>query len=436
VTDANSVFEAFLPYANVERGQNVGVFRLDRMQALCQLAGHPETSFKSVHVAGSKGKGSVSAMLASIIAADGHRVGLYSSPHVLEFKERIQIFGEDIPDAVFVQAGEKIARFLADWENSTLAGLGLPTFFELITLLSFMVFRERLCEWAVIETGLGGRLDSTNVILPEASVLTAIELEHVEYLGHSIPEIAFEKAGIIKGGRPAFAGRMRPEALEVMRRRAAELGSPFLYAPDHYRVDGVLPAPGAMRARIVAEDASGIERSLNLEMKLSGRVQAENAALAACVALGLFPGIRDGILVEGLNRANLPARFQELSADPPVVADGAHTPDSVALCLENWLALHGKGGSLVFGCAADKDSQAMAKILAAAFDRVIVTAPGSFKKSSPIKVFDDFRSESKTLILEPDTRRALALAQGNKAKTLITGSFYLAAEAIKYFTGR
>lgn len=436
MTDANSVFEAFLPYANLERGQSVGTFRLDRMRALCDLAGHPEASFRSVHVAGSKGKGSVSAMLASVIAAQGFRVGLYTSPHVIEFKERIQVVGEEIPDSAFLECGERIARFLSDWEKSSHAELGPPTFFELVTLLSFMVFRERRCEWAVIEVGLGGRLDSTNVILPEASVLTAIELEHTEYLGHTIPDIAFEKAGIIKPGRAAFAGKMRSEALEVMRRRAEELGSPFVYAPERSRVESAAPTPRGMVASLVLVDRAGAERRLDLSLRLSGRIQAENAALAACVAVELFPGIGDDALIGGLDRATVPARFQLLSEDPPVVADGAHTPDSAALCLETWLALYGPGGTLVFGCAADKDSKAMASILADSFDRVIVTAPGSFKKSSPIGAFEDFRSGSRTLVLEPDTRRALKLAREKGEKTLITGSFYLAAEAIKLFTGR
>jgi dihydrofolate synthase / folylpolyglutamate synthase len=436
VKDANSVFETFLPYANLERGQPVGAFRLDRMRALCEDTGNPQNSFKSVHVAGSKGKGSVSAMLASVIAANGLRVGMYSSPHVLEYKERISLAGEEISDSVFVAEGEKIFLILSAWEKSPQADLGLPTFFELVTLLSFMVFRSLKCDWAVIETGLGGRLDSTNVIIPEASVLTAIELEHTEYLGDSIPAIAGEKAGIIKAGKKVFAGRMRPEALAVMRDRACELGAQFRYVPEHSNIEDIRLEKGATRARVVIRGDADRPRRLDLALRLSGRIQAENAALAASVAIGLFPAIPDSVLVEGLDRASLQARFQALRADPPVVVDGAHTPDSAALCLENWLALYGRGGTLVFGCAIDKDSQAMAKVLGGLFDRVIVTSPGNFKKSSPIAIFNAFRAESAALMLEPDTRKALALAEQGKEKTLITGSFYLAAEAIRYFTGR
>lgn len=435
--DANSVFESFLPYANLERGQSVGVFRLDRMEALCALTGRPQDSFRSVHVAGSKGKGSVSAMIASAIAAGGARVGLYTSPHVVEYRERIRVLGEDIPDSVFVSEGERIARLLCGWERTPHARLGPPTFFELVTLLGFLVFRSSGCQWAVIETGLGGRLDSTNVIVPEASVLTAIELEHTEYLGGSIEEIAGEKAGIIKPGRPAFAGNMRPEALSVMRARAGETGADFLYAPDRTALESVEVGEDSTKARIRLRGRDGRNRILDLRLRLPGRVQAENAALAAVVLDSLFPDMPDGLLAEGLGLARLPARFQLLRVDPPFVADGAHTPVSASLCLETWLSLYGEDGLLVFGCAADKDVKSMAGILGGHFGKIIVTSPGSFKKSSPLAAFEAFRGScGGALVLEPDTLHALRLAWDSGRKALAVGSFYLAAEAVKAFTGR
>lgn len=432
---ASEVFEAFLPYANLERGQPVGAFRLDRMRALCGDFGNPETAFKSIHVAGSKGKGSLCAMLASVLDVSGRKTGLYSSPHILEYSERISLAGAPMPEEIIVGEGEKIARFLGTWEKSPHASLGPPTFFELVTLLAFLCFRESRCEWAVIETGLGGRLDSTNVIMPEAAVLTAIELEHTEYLGNSIEEIAAEKAGIIKPGTMVFSGRMRPAALAVMEAKAAQARATLYSAQELCRSSGVRVGAEGTRALISVRKEDGGERSISVSLSLTGTIQAENAALAALVVDRLLPEIGDEALVQGLSRTVLQARFQLLRCEPAVVADGSHTPDSIKLCLESWLTLHGPGGILVFGCAADKDAIGMAKALEGAFDRVIVTSPGSFKKSSPIAVFDAFRGKCASLSLEPDTAKALALANGYGQKILVTGSFYLAAEAIRFFTG-
>jgi dihydrofolate synthase/folylpolyglutamate synthase len=432
---SREVFDLFLPFANLERGQAVGVFRLDRMRALCALFGHPESSFKSIHVAGSKGKGSVSAMLASVLDASGRKTGLYTSPHILDYSERISLGPAPMPEGIIIGEGEKIARALGEWEKSPHAELGPPTFFELVTLLAFLCFRAAGCAWAVIETGLGGRLDSTNVIMPEASVLTAIELEHTDYLGNSIVAIAGEKAGIIKPGRPVFCGRMREEALAVMEKKARDESAPFFAAKDIASLEEVRLLPEGTEALLSLKRPVGEPRSLGLRLSLSGSIQAENAALAAMVIDALFPDAADGDLCRGLGRVRLPARFQRLREAPALVVDGSHTPDSVRLCGETWKALYGPGGILVFGCAADKDARGMALALQGLFGRVIVTTPGTFKKSSPLAVFEAFRGSCPSLILEPDTRKALALAESGGDRILVAGSFYLAAEAIRFFTG-
>ncbi len=433
----DALFESFLPYANLERGQSVGVFRLDRMRTLCELTGMPQDSFKTIHVAGSKGKGSLCALLASILEEGGEKTGLYASPHLLDYSERISLAGKALEPQILLAEGEKITQLLKDWEKITPKELGPPTFFELITLLAFLSFRAAGCSWAVIETGLGGRLDSTNVIIPQASVITSIELEHTEYLGSTLAAIAGEKAGIIKAGRPVFSGRMKEEARSVIRARAESLGCPYHYGEDVCGAEIAGLGWEGMDARLEVRGQGGKRRELALRMGLLGRVQAENAALAALVIDRIRPDIGDPALCRGISSTRLPGRFQLIDTRPPLVIDGSHTPDSLALCLETWIALAGPGGSLVFGCAADKDVAAMAALARGKFERIIITGIGSFKASNPEGVLEAFQESSRglelELAMELDLGRALSRAREGGRPSLVCGSFYLAGLVLRLF---
>ena len=222
--DLEGLYSRLLGYVNVERGQKAEL-KLDLMRELCSALGDPQSSCPSIHVAGSKGKGSVSIMAARILEAAGFRVGLYSSPHFLSWKERMSLAGDEMPDEIILEAAEKVFSAVGRLPSRGSGGLDAePTYFELTTLIAFCAFRAAGCDRMVLETGLGGRLDSTNVVDPAASVITRIELEHTEWLGDSIEKIAAEKAGIVKPGRPCFTGEPRPEALAAIAAAAADRG--------------------------------------------------------------------------------------------------------------------------------------------------------------------------------------------------------------------
>jgi dihydrofolate synthase / folylpolyglutamate synthase len=434
-SSSQEVFRSFEPYIDLERGAAKEELKLDRMRALAACAGDPQGRSPGegpefIHVAGSKGKGSVCAMIASILSEAGIKTGLYSSPHVTGYAERISLAGEPFPESAYLEAGEAVHEALAAFAKKY--PQDRPTFFELLTLLAFIVFRRQGCRAVVLETGLGGRLDSTNIVLPKASVIQPIELEHVEYLGGTIPLIAGEKAGIIKPGVPVFISPMRPEARSVMEARALELGSP-LYDSEKLSVirSCALGVDGTECAFSI--EAPGGRMDFELSLAMIGRVQARNAALAALTVSRVYPAIDKATIARGLEKARLLARFEVLSKDPLRVVDGSHTPDSVAAALDSWKALGG-GGTLLFGCASDKDMEGMAKILAGEFESLIITAPGSFKKADPLKAFNAFAPLGHSVILEPDTCAALRMAL-DRGRLLVTGSFYLAAAARRLILG-
>lgn len=428
----DDVFGWIDTFINFERGQTSKSFRLDRIELLARLAGNPERCCPAVHVAGSKGKGSTTTMIASILAEAGLKTGLYVSPHVVDYRERVGLHGGPFPEAVYAQAGGELKAAL----DRALAAGGLPggeepTFFELMTMLFFLCCRRAGCAAAAVETGMGGRLDATNILDPLVSVLTPIELEHAEYLGGTIAEIAAEKAGIVKAGRPVVAAAQRDEALAVFRKTAAERGSPLRYLPEEASLDGLAVDRDGTRARVTFRDRSLFPDPLAFRLRLVGKIQAANAALAALAVRLAFPSVSDAAIVTGLEKAALPARFERVSLDPAVVVDGAHTAASAELAAETFAELYGSGGVLLFGCALGKDAESMARILSPRFSRVVVTRPGDFKKSDPESVFRTFSAVHGSVELVPDagaaTERAFALAEREGLPLLAAGSFYLAA---------
>ncbi len=338
--DADEVYAYLNRFLNFERRLEPTEYRLDRMERLKALYGSPDEAYRVVHVAGSKGKGSTATMIASILRASGRRVGLYTSPHLLSFTERIAVDGLPVGDGILLPAAGELAAAMEGERPEDFPGGEAPTYFELLTMLGFLCFRRAGCDDAVIEVGLGGRLDSTNVVRPAACVVTPIELEHTELLGDTIPKIAAEKAGILKAGVPAFSSATRPEALAVIRERAAALGCPFVALDEAASLEGVtigkdgtsftLEPRAGWAAPIVssavpihAADSLAAWMGLRARTPLIGRVQARNAAIASMVAAYLGCG-RDDI-ERGLASARLRARFEILEGQPPAVLDGAHT---------------------------------------------------------------------------------------------------------------
>jgi len=428
--DADGVYAYLNRFLNFERKLEPTEYRLDRMLALMDLFGHPDKAYRVVHVAGSKGKGSTATMIASIIEEAGGVVGLYTSPHLLSFTERIAVNGVPVSPDILLPCARELSERMDKETPEDFPGGEAPTYFELLTMLGFLCFRKAGCTDAVIEVGLGGRLDSTNVVTPVASVITPIELEHTDILGDTIEKIAGEKAGIIKQGVPTFTSAAKKEALDVFRAKSAALGSQLTILDEATEIIGCEIARAGTSATVRWRDgASG--PALSLRTPMIGAVQARNAALAATVARHL--GYGDDEIVAGIAKASLRARFEILDGDPVVILDGAHTADSIAACADDFRKLFPDGGDLLFGCAKGKPPRPMAASLRAAFSSVIVTKPGTFKESDTAEIEAAFLAEGFKVTRMDDTdgaiKTALAAARVKKAPLLVTGSFYLCAAA-------
>ena len=441
------MFSWLSAFINFEKGHSISKsYRLDRSEILAGLAGNPELCAPSVHMAGSKGKGSVTSMVASVLEAKGLKAARYMSPHVSDFRERVSLGNSFFDERVYCDAGNELrdlvetklpAANVALFDPATPEGEA-PTYFELLTLFYFLCARAGGCDVMVVETGMGGRLDCTNIVNPLVSVITLIELEHTAWLGNTIAAIAGEKAGIIKQGRPTVLARQKPEALEVFQKRAAERQSPLAYFPDAAGIENVKLHPGGTDFSLVFRGAKAGLKPLELSIPIPGLVQAENAGIAALALKTAFPDIDDETIRRGLMQAKIPARFEKLIEDPPFVLDGAHTPESVSLCADTFCSLFGEGGLLLFSCAADKNVAAMAELLVPRFSRIITTTPGNFRASRPEEIFEAFsrcgsKLEAGRISFVPDTleavRQTLELSRAEKLPVLCTGSFYLAAEA-------
>jgi dihydrofolate synthase/folylpolyglutamate synthase len=447
------VFSWLSRFINLESGVIKRIpktYRLDRMEILAELAGHPECCAPSIHIAGSKGKGSVTGMIASILEADGRRAARYMSPHILDFRERICLGNSFFDEEVYCAAADILYDIAENkvpalnhrlFDPSGEEGEAL-TFFELLTLYFFLCARTGGCDSMVIETGLGGRLDSTNIVNPLVSVITLIELEHTAILGDTIPAVAGEKAGIIKPNKPLILARQSPEALEVFRERATEKNSPLFYFPDIAAVEDVWVHLNGTDFTMTFNSDSPLPKAalppphspLPFSIPIPGTVQAENAGLAVAAVKTAFPGIADNAIRRGLERVKIPARFEKVLDTPLLIIDGAHTPESALPCAETFCSLYGRNGILLFGCAADKNAAAMAELLLPRFSQIIITAVGAFKLSDPEKVYRAFASDKTSCI--KDTREAImqALEWGRKKNMpiLCTGSFYLASEVKGY----
>ena len=442
------VIQYILSFMNLEKGPDKyseRTYRLDRVFALAQVLGNPQNSFRTIHVAGSKGKGSTSALLANAIQALGYRTGLYTSPHVRDYRERFTLCGRFFDEDLLVRVGNELERRT---RNYLFEGMR-PTAFELFTMYAFMLFRESGCQWAVIETGMGGRLDATNIITPQASVITPIELEHTRILGDTIEKIAFEKSKIIKPDVPVFISRQHPQAMDVLVAEAKSCRSPLHRLDRDVKKLEAVCRPGFEEVEL--ELAGGYNRTLHLAMQ--GEAQAGNCALALMVLreLGLY---KVGVTEKALEQTTLPGHFQRVEKYGRVFyIDGAHTKLSMELLMKSWEQLFGPdGGACIFGCVADKNHTEMENLIIKTFDRIAVSRPGTFKDSDPEALFAEmqelantnfkdcsgFRTycsgRKKTVVLRTDPESAVKWALENTAENepvLVCGSFYLAGDILE-----
>ena len=437
-------------YLNFEKLPKKDIFWLDTMEYLCQKTNTPQKAFPSVHVAGSKGKGSTSVMIASILEAAGYKSGLYSSPHILDFSERIGSAQGPLPEQVYEAAAQELMSAVEAIAPEQLPGQRPITWFELVTTFAFLCFRQAKIDWAVFETGLGGRLDATNVLEPQISVITPIELEHTEFLGDTLEKIAGEKAGIIKLGTPVVIAPQKEAAQKVLEAKAKELQCPLLKVEELVQVQGKMVA-GKMELHL---DSKLFARPISAKLTLLGEYQLWNAATAALVTKTLFPQLPEEAIEKGLSQATLPGRFEIIQwQGNPVVLEGAHTPNSVALSLQTFRqyledtqpstgcgekcleTTNARKPHLLFACAADKDVHTMAQLFSG-FGSMVLTRPGGEKQSNPQLLQSAFTEAGHEFVYISDFKEAIqkALEQAQKAGAplLITGSFYLVAEVKKF----
>ncbi len=392
--------------------------KLERMRAALALRGHPEEAYPAVHVAGTNGKGSTAAMLEAVLRAAGHRTGLYTSPHLVDFAERIRAGGGTIPH-------DDVVALVAE-QQEALAGAGIAlTHFEFSTLIALEWFARIGIEVGVVEVGLGGRLDATNTVRPIATAITSIALDHEEWLGRQLREIALEKAGIAKPAVPMVLGRLAPEADAAVTARAAELGSPLTHAGR----DGALePAGGGL-----AFHGPGGVRWDGLRLGLEGAFQRGNAE----VALLLLTSIRDrfpapeGAVRAGLAGVRWPGRLAVVRERPLVVVDGAHNPAGVeALAAELPRLLGDRRLVLVFAVMADKAWTAMLDRLMEPAAEIIVTRVGR-RGLDPAVLADAIGGRRPTRVVGDPRAAVRAGLEGASARdaVLVAGSLFLAGEA-------
>jgi len=424
-----------------------GTFALARMRRLLASVGSPHLAVPVVHVAGTKGKGSTVAMIAGILGAAGHRVGCYLSPHVRTIEERIGIDGRPIDAAALAAAFATVMPAVETLDVAAARrGLRGPTWFEVLTAVALLHFARARVDIAVLETGLGGRLDATNVSRPVLSVITSISLDHMAILGRTIGRIATEKAGIIKRGVPVVSGATHPSARRVIRATAARRRAPLLeLGRDFQAIPAARPAGAgrplgmnAVRLRLPPTFVGPAGPGPEYEIAMPGRHQAENAALAIIAtrridALGY--AVPERAIVAGLRSTMLPARIEVASRRPLVIVDAAHNAASMRALIDTLapaLATH-RPRVLVFAASADKQIEQMLRAATGWFDRVIVTRYATNPRAAPVERLAAACRAAGFTTVESAASPAAAVARarrfaGRSGLVCVAGSFFLAAE--------
>jgi dihydrofolate synthase/folylpolyglutamate synthase len=403
--------------------------------ALMEIMGNPHLKFPSIHVAGTNGKGSTSAFIAAILQSAGYRVGLYTSPHLVNFTERIQINNSQIPEQKVVELAQKVRQGYQQWSPEG-SGIISPTFFEVTTAVAFSYFAEERVDFAVVEVGMGGRLDSTNVITPAVSVITNIEKEHTEFLGDTLEQIAREKAGIIKSGIPVVTGVAQPGVIRVIESEVATKKATVYRLTRDFRPENVV----SRREQVF--DYRGINTSYgNIIVTMLGRYQVDNACLAvAAIECLRASGVTvDGEAVRrGLEQARWQGRLERVAQSPDIYLDGAHNPASMKELATTIQAM--KPGYrrtiLVIGILGDKDYQGMIAEIVPLVEHVVATKPAYSRAMDVQMLASSIRPLHSTVDSAETVAGAIARAREIAAVDdliLITGSLYVVGEARALF---
>ena len=391
-------------------GMNRMKFGLENITELLRRIGDPQKDFLSIHIAGSDGKGSTCAMIYSILRKAGIRTGSYTSPHLIKFNERISVDGVDIKDAELAE----LMRTVRPIADQMLAEGMDCTFFEIATALAFLHFSRSGVKYAILETGMGGRLDATNTVIPEITAITHISIEHAEILGDTVEKIAFEKAGIIKKGVPVVTPN-QGNVLGVINGVASKNGSEVIRTEVHKIL--------SFKNGQVTMRYSGNEYIIGIP----GRCQAENASIAIECAKRL--GIPKEHIYEGIRDVKWRGRM-EYFAEDDIIVDVSHTADGAQRLADDIIETYGKV-TLVIGMFNDKSADRICEALSRAASRVIVTEPGSERAMPSAKLAGTMKEYFPDVCVEADLGKAIDLAKG-KGTVLITGSLHMAGEAISY----
>ncbi len=414
-------------------------FDLENITILAERLGRPDRGYPSGHIAGTNGKGSTAAFLESILRHAGFRTGLNTSPHLEKINERIRVNGEEISDESFAETFTRIQAL-----NEELLAEGKlrahPTYFECVTAMAFEYFARAKVEFGVFEVGLGGRLDATNILTPVVSVITRVDFDHENFLGHSLAEIAAEKAGILKPGVPLVLAEQRPEALEVIRSRALELGCPVIESANAFHIEKEWMENGCGRAR-VTEVETGWE--FELAPQLPGKFQIQNSLNAVAASRYLQQRsyrIADDAIARGIAEAVWPGRLEKIQSNPDAYLDGAHNPSAareLAAFLEQNLA--GRKIWLVFGALRDKAVDEIAGVLFPHAAEVIFTQPGTTRAISVAQLAEitSHHAAHFTIISEPEHALEYALDRAApQDAVIVAGSLYLVGQLRHYWKNR
>ncbi len=408
-------------------------FNLDRMRALMVLLGNPEQKYPSLHVAGTKGKGSTSALMAAALKAGGYKTGLYTSPHLQDYVERIQIDGQPIPHAELVELVEQVRPHVA--------AVPQLTTFEITTAIGLLHFARQKVDAAVIEVGLGGRLDATNVVTPRVSVITSLSYDHMAVLGNTLTLIAGEKAGIIKTGIPVVSSPQKDEALVVLERVAKEhqapltlVGREVLFTAGDHSLDGqTLSITTKKKAEDGQRKVENNQESVILRIPLLGQHQVVNAATAFTAIQTSGLNVCTEAIRKGFAEVTWPCRFEIVSREPPVILDSAHNQDSfekLAQTLEDYYP--GRAVLLIFGSSEDKDVYGMLSALRGRLKLILATKATHPRAIEPEKIVETanrlgVRAEA-VVPVEAALSRARVLAKAGGEIVLSAGSMFVTAE--------
>ena len=373
---------------------------LDNTRRLLAVAGDPQARLKFLHVAGTNGKGSTCAMMDSILRAAGYRSGLYTSPHLVDFRERIRVDGVMIPEDAVAEGLTLLRDAAENWDHD-------PTFFELATVLAAWWFARERVDYVVWETGMGGRLDATNAVTPLVSVLTPIGMDHQKWLGDTLAQIAGEKAGIIKAGVPAVSAPQSAEARLVLEAKAGKVSAPIVFVAEPWSGE----APG-----------------------LAGSHQRWNAALACAALRAAGIAVDASAEAEGLRCVVWPGRFQRVADN--LIIDGAHNPEAAEALVATWREVFGEAkASLVLAALRDKDTATLLRMLRSVADEVWLVPVNNARGLTPAELRPLAEAAGFTEIHESTVSQSLTEAKASGRPVLVAGSLFLAGEVLALLQG-